>query len=220
MHIRWSDTDRDATNIGPAEPGPQPGGRAPAPGPLGLVQAFVNSNYDLEQDHGAELLDSPEALGRWLYTRNLIPATTQPTGTDLHQALAVREGLRALLIAKHEDRPLDPMAIRAMNAAAPQLPVTVELHADGPSFAAPAAARSPLGVILAAAAGAMLDGTWQRLKACRECNWAFYDRSRNQASNWCSMKVCGGRVKQRAYYERTSTRTSPSAAHRPRRPQS
>jgi predicted RNA-binding Zn ribbon-like protein len=49
----------------------------------------------------------------------------------------------------------------------------------------------------------MLDGTWTRLKACRECSWAFYDHSRNGAGNWCSMKVCGGRVKQRAYYERT-----------------
>lgn len=50
----------------------------------------------------------------------------------------------------------------------------------------------------------MLDGTWQRLKACRECSWAFYDHSKNVAGSWCSMKVCGGRVKQRAYYARQS----------------
>jgi predicted RNA-binding Zn ribbon-like protein len=52
------------------------------------------------------------------------------------------------------------------------------------------------------AAVAMLDGTWSRLKACRECRWAFYDHSRNGAGSWCSMAVCGSRVKQRAYHAR------------------
>ncbi len=33
----------------------QPGGRRPAPSELALVQAFINSHYDLEVNHGAEL---------------------------------------------------------------------------------------------------------------------------------------------------------------------
>jgi predicted RNA-binding Zn ribbon-like protein len=59
-------------------------------------------------------------------------------------------------------------------------------------------------VLLAITATAMLDGTWQRLKACpgHECGWAFYDHSRNQTSRWCSMAVCGGRAKARAHYHR------------------
>ena len=36
------------------DPGPQPGGRAPAPGRLGYLQAFLNSFWDLEC-HGADL---------------------------------------------------------------------------------------------------------------------------------------------------------------------
>jgi hypothetical protein len=56
----------------------------------------------------------------------------------------------------------------------------------------------------AAAFTAMLDGSWARLKACpREiCGWAFYDRSTNASATWCSMRVCGGRVKAGAYYRR------------------
>ena len=51
---------------------------------------------------------------------------------------------------------------------------------------------------------AMEDGTWARLKACREdtCQWAFYDRSKNRSATWCSMAVCGNRAKARTYRQR------------------
>ncbi|MGZ6979737.1 MAG: CGNR zinc finger domain-containing protein, partial [Acidimicrobiia bacterium] len=41
-------------------------------------------------------------------------------------------------------------------------------------------------------------------KACRhdECQWAFYDRSRNRSGQWCVMAVCGNRNKARSYRER------------------
>jgi predicted RNA-binding Zn ribbon-like protein len=175
----------------------QPGGRAPAPGDLALVQAFINSNYSLdEHDHGAELLDSPEALTRWLRRRDLIDPGAALGEQELTDALDVREGLRALLVGKHAEP--DARAIERLNAIAPGLTVTVRLSEDGPRFAA----EHPLGLVLALTAKAMLDGTWAQLKACRECSWAFYDHSKNGAGSWCSMKVCGGRVKQRAYYRR------------------
>src|SRR3954453_9789354 len=174
-------------------PEQQAGGRAPAPGDLALVQAFINSNYSLEEhNHGAELLDGPEGLARWCEARGL------PAGdVSLEEALRVRQGLRALLVAKRAERP-DADAIRGLNTIAPQRKLSVRLDLDGPEFEADDA----LALILALAAKSMLDGTWARLKACKECCWAFYDHSKNGAGSWCSMKVCGGRVKQRAYYER------------------
>ena len=179
-------------------PGPQPGGRRPAPGDLGLVQAFVNSNYDLELEHGAELLHSPAGLRKWLVRRGLIERRARSTMADLHRALAVREGLGALLVAKHEGTKPDPLAIAALSGR-----ITVSLEGDGPRFTrASGNVDGALDLILGVAAAAMLDGSWARLKACRECSWAFYDHSRNGAGNWCSMQVCGGRVKQRAYYRR------------------
>jgi predicted RNA-binding Zn ribbon-like protein len=43
------------------------------------------------------------------------------------------------------------------------------------------------------------DGSWARLKVCAnvECEWAFFDRSRNQQGSWCEMAVCGNRLKNR-----------------------
>jgi predicted RNA-binding Zn ribbon-like protein len=51
----------------------------------------------------------------------------------------------------------------------------------------------------------MLDGSWPRLKACAadNCQWAFYDHSRNHSRVWCSMDVCGNREKVRSYRERS-----------------
>jgi predicted RNA-binding Zn ribbon-like protein len=173
----------------------QPGGRQPAPGHLATVQAFINSNYDLEENHGAELLGSPEALEKWLWRRHLIGAASKTGIADLKRAVELREALRGLLIAKHDGRP---------GALEATMEAKVSLGTEGPSFmAADDSIQAALDLILAWTATAMLDGTWSRLKACRECSWAFYDHSRNGAGNWCSMKVCGGRIKQRRHYEKT-----------------
>ena len=70
----------------------QPAGRAPAPGKLGLVQAFINSNYDLRDDHGAELFGSPDGLREWLERRELADGKSDVTTTELERAIVVREG--------------------------------------------------------------------------------------------------------------------------------
>jgi predicted RNA-binding Zn ribbon-like protein len=42
------------------------------------------------------------------------------------------------------------------------------------------------------------------MKACAadDCQWAFYDSSKNRSRTWCSMDVCGHRAKTRAYRAR------------------
>jgi predicted RNA-binding Zn ribbon-like protein len=59
-----------------------------------------------------------------------------------------------------------------------------------------------LDAVAAVVLGAMLDGSWARLKACRNCNWSFYDYSPNRSATWCSMQICGNRAKTRAYRRR------------------
>ena len=184
--------------------GPQPGDRPPAPGELALVQAFLNSYWDLEEDFGADLLATPEALRRWLLARGLITSDARVTARDRAAAVAVRDGLRALLIANNGEA-LDSEAVAALDREARAAPVAVELAAGEPAFVPlPGRLDGALSAILSIVARSMLDGSWPRMKACRDdhCRWAFYDHSRNAASSWCSMSVCGGRAKQRAYYRR------------------
>jgi predicted RNA-binding Zn ribbon-like protein len=176
----------------------QPGDRPRAPGPLRLVQAFVNT---VDREHGPDLLDEPGGLEEWL-ERNLMPARVAEG--DLVEAREVREALRALLLA-NTGHPRDAGAHAALTRAAARCRLEAVFAPDGVSLVPRAAGvDGALGRILAAAFGAMADGTWQRMKACPRdvCGWAFYDRSSNASATWCSMQVCGGRMKAGAYYRR------------------
>ncbi len=177
----------------------QPGGRAPAPGDLALVQAFINSHYDLEIDHGADLLASACGASEWLARYGLIGSSGKLRRDEHAKLLASREALRAL--ARGERQHPGEIEVLAHGA-----PVHVALTDHGPNWQ-----RLPgegvdgaLGLIFAIAGRAMLEGTWNRLKVCpgEDCGWAFYDHSRNQTGRWCSMSVCGGRAKARTHYRR------------------
>jgi predicted RNA-binding Zn ribbon-like protein len=188
----------------------QPGGRPPAPGELALVQAFVNSHFDLEDDWGADLLATPERLAAWLSDHGLLSVRTALHPRDRDRAVAVREGLRHLAAANN-GVPVPACGstgrtpLEELNTAAGGAAVEVRLRGDGPAFVpAGAGLDRALGVLLAITASAMIDGAWRRLKVCPgdHCGWAFYDHSRNQTGRWCSMSVCGGRAKARAHYHR------------------
>jgi len=184
----------------------QPGGRAAAPGELALVQAFINSHYDLEVEHGEELLASPAALRRWLRRHAALAPEASPTESDLVKVLELRETLRELARTNGDGNASDPAVL---NRFARRAPFEVRFEAPHPSFAlARGGMEASIGLLLGITARAMLDGTWRRLKVCpgEDCGWAFYDHSRNQTGRWCSMRVCGGRAKARSHYRRRRAR--------------
>jgi predicted RNA-binding Zn ribbon-like protein len=106
--------------------------------------------------------------------------------------------------------PLDPAAIQTVNRIADR--ANLQLRFDEHGELRPTTPRrglaAALGGLLAAVADAQAQGTWRRLKACREpgCHWVFYDTSRNAAGVWCSMSVCGSRSKMRTYRRRQQQR--------------
>ena len=182
----------------------QPGDRAPAPGDLRVVQAFVNTFYDLD-DNGRDQLESPGALGRWLLKWDLISPGVRIKQADVHRAIAVREGLRALLYVNNGSG-ADHDAISRLNDAlrGPGLFVQLDPGARPEFRMERAGVDAAIALIATVVAVAQLDGRWSRLKACpgKHCGWAFYDHSRNKASNWCAMSICGSREKAREYRRR------------------
>jgi predicted RNA-binding Zn ribbon-like protein len=162
----------------------------PAPGELRLVQLFVNT---INLDRGDEWLRA------WLEEQGLTPDERA-----LARARVVREAIRELLYANNR-QPVEGDPWTALRHAAD----TAELTVD---FAEPAlvpratGVDGALGSVLVASFAAMADGTWSRLKACRnhDCRWAFYDYSKNRSASWCSMQLCGNRTKTRAYRARRS----------------
>jgi predicted RNA-binding Zn ribbon-like protein len=183
---------------------PQPGDRTPAPGDLALVQAFVNTRWDLDNEL-EEQLKTPSDLARWLAGRRLIAPRTKLSASDLDRALAVREGLRALLFVNNGAKPDAYAAERLKRALAP-VELGVRFDAGGTPELAPTGRGldAAFGGLAKLIAVAQIEGTWRRLKACpgAHCGWAFYDHSRNQSGSWCSMSTCGSRSKAREYRRR------------------
>jgi predicted RNA-binding Zn ribbon-like protein len=183
----------------------QPGGREPAPGDLALVQSFVNSRWNLD-DQLREQLASPAALAQWFSDHDLPLARASRLGEpDLLRALDVREGLRELLF-ENNGASADHDAIVRLNRAVGRSALVVQLaSADQPVFTPrDRDLDAALAQIASIAAIAQVEGSWHRLKACRgdQCGWAFYDHSRNQSGHWCSMSTCGSRSKAREYRRR------------------
>ncbi len=184
----------------------QPGGRPPAPGDLALVQAFMNSRWDLGRlGPDRDQFQSRDALARWFTSRGLLEAGTSVTATQRQRSLDVRDGLQALALVNN-GATADFDLIARLNRALRVPALFVQLDpSTGPDFQATRrdfdAALAMIGTI---AAIAQLNGDWRRLKACRgpHCGWSFYDHSRNQAGSWCAMAVCGSRTKARAYRRR------------------
>ncbi|HEX8121786.1 MAG TPA: CGNR zinc finger domain-containing protein [Solirubrobacteraceae bacterium] len=191
----------------------QPGGRPPSPPPLDLVQAFVNT---VDREHGPDLLDDEEGLAEWLGRRGLggqpprsgdgrgartAPAPVGPK--DLLRARQAREALREILWANGGEDNDVTAAYATLDAAAERARLRPRF-ASGGLEANAGGVDGALGVVLAAAFAAIVDGSFARLKACPRdrCGWAFYDRSPAASATWCSMRVCGGREKARSYYRR------------------
>ena len=179
--------------------------RPRAPGALELVQAFVNT-IDIEA--GVDEFADVGGLRTWLASRS-DDTPADLNGRDLERVIELREAMRGALEANANRRPDGRVADDRLQAAAARLPLRVEGSPDGPVLEpAGAGIEVPLGRTLAAAIRATADGTWRRLKVCRNdsCRWAYWDGSRNRSGVWCAMAVCGNRAKGQAFRARRSVR--------------
>jgi len=172
---------------------------AGVPDQLWLVESFLNS---VDVESGQDDLDSLARFQRWLRDHGLATAAASASGADLALARELRAGLREQLYAHGHGTTADGSAVDSL---AVRVPLRARF-AGGEVGLAPAAGgvAGMLGEVLAAIALADRDGTWRRLKLCREdtCQVVFYDRSKNASRCWCSMAVCGNRNKTRAYRSR------------------
>ena len=185
---------------------PDPGDRQPAPEPLRLVQAFVNT-VDIE--NGVEELTDADALRDVLIRVGALPRGAPPLQDgDLNRALELREALRRLLLANAGGEvDAEALAVLERASGAAELSIRFERGATPTLLPRAAGLDGAIGRILAVVFTSMADGTWPRLKACPRdvCGWIFYDRSRNLSSRWCSMSVCGNRTKIKRYRGKTAT---------------
>jgi predicted RNA-binding Zn ribbon-like protein len=183
----------------------------PAPEPLLLVQAFVNTR---DRSLGTDLLDDADAANQWLHQRGLLAAEATADADDLRAARDVREGLRALIV--HNGNGPAPTAghLRPLREVACSSRPRLSVDPAGRVRVDPGSGRLADGLsrLLLIIRDAQRDGTWPRLKACgnSDCHWAFYDRSHSRRGAWCDMASCGNLIKNRNLRARRSLQRPPT----------
>jgi predicted RNA-binding Zn ribbon-like protein len=190
-----------------AYPAGQPGGRAPAPEGLALVQGFLDS---VDREDRVDAFADLDGLRTWLTDHGLAGASDIVREGDRRRLVAFREALRAV-IAGRDHGAVDRAAQDLVNDAAREATLTVAFDRRGTPRLEPSVAGLDALVarLVADITAASLDGTWPRLKVCPRaaCGWAFYDASKNRSGRWCAMSVCGGRTKSARARARRATGT-------------
>jgi predicted RNA-binding Zn ribbon-like protein len=170
------------------------------PNNLQLVIDFVNT---LDVEAGKDRTDTPAHLADWLGEQGLRALDDPPLGApELTQAIELRESLRRVLVG-HSHHTESAEAAQHLEDVAERGQLSVRFCPEGATEIVPRAEGYPgvLAQLLVPVAHASMDGTWARMKACvaDDCQWAFYDQSRNRSGRWCDMAVCGNRTKVRTY---------------------
>ncbi|MBA6436576.1 CGNR zinc finger domain-containing protein [Streptomyces sp. GMR22] len=179
--------------------------RQEAPQPLELVRQFINT-FDSERH-----TDSLETVGlarAWLTNHGFTGELTIVDEFVRQRIVDFREALRSLARANSApDGRVDQAALRVLEDAIQDSGVHLGFHTDGRPDLAPetdTGIEGVLGRYTAIVGLAAFDGSWRRMKIClaHDCQWAFYDHSKNRSGTWCQMSECGNRSKVRAYRAR------------------
>jgi predicted RNA-binding Zn ribbon-like protein len=168
---------------------------------IDLLVDFVNS-HDLEEETDA--IADPGLLRTWI-AEHAGEYLLDVDERDQRRVLELREALRALLRSNNGGEAGEP-ELEPLRKAAERSRYRLSFDGDGHLSLAPA--RADLtgfeSRLLLAIERLQCEEAWPRLKACtdEECQWAFYDTTRNRSRTWCSMDVCGNREKTRRYRSR------------------
>jgi predicted RNA-binding Zn ribbon-like protein len=183
----------------------EPGGRPKAPGRLELLQRFINSyNHDFPREW--DRIGTPKRAEAWLRQKRLVEPGDRISDVDVARLRELREAMRALAIVNQTGQSPAP-AIDVLRRVAAGAQLIVAIDDTGRTALEPArrGVDGAVATLLGILHEAQLTGHWSRLKGCRQCGYAFFDRSKNRSATWCAMSICGNRTKNRAYYRRRRT---------------
>ena len=178
---------------------------------------FLNTKPVLAQGP-TELLPGFHALERWLIASGTVTSAkdkatlrswrhSAEAAAYLVQLLAFREKLReAVLRMEGKSSPVNAF-LAEVNSLLVRHPYPALLHKrDGrilreTSFEL----RRPTDLwapIAAAAADLLAETELSRIRKCESCVVHFFDRSKKGSRRWCSMNICGNKLKVAAYQRR------------------
>lgn len=167
------------------------------------ILLFLNTLNLLE---GSDRLGVASGLSEW-FREDVLGSPWEISLQDVVWAVEFREALRSLASINSGGAP-SPAALEVVNRAARSALLRLRFSPEGRSSldSMGPGLDGTIGRLLAAMHMAMTDGSWSRIKICRNpaCRWAYYDRSRNRSRVWCEMAECGNRMKARRLRRRRS----------------
>ncbi|HET6938851.1 MAG TPA: CGNR zinc finger domain-containing protein [Nocardioides sp.] len=163
-----------------------------------LIRDFVNT---LDHELGTDALETSDGTSTFLSDHELLAGPARVSELQRATATRLRHALHDALELNHEaargplpdlDAILGELSVRLSWNGRGVVAEPVEDGVDG--------ALARIGL---AAHEAMAQNVWWRLKICAfdECEWAYYDQSKNRSRSYCEYG-CGNKLKTRAYRAR------------------
>ena len=182
-----------------------------------LALDFLNTRPILAEGP-KELLPDVDALVRWLVASGLLTrhnskalakkwSDTPQAAALLRELLKFRERLRAVVIRQEARLSVSNEFIAETNSLLKHHPSVIALQQKGKKLELEAASEpekpndvwAPIAIAVAELLSGVSPG---RLRKCEACIVHFLDTSKKGSRRWCSMNICGNRIKVAAYQRR------------------
>jgi predicted RNA-binding Zn ribbon-like protein len=182
-----------------------------------LALDFLNTKLALP-DGPKELLPDSDALVRWLGASGLLASHKQKSlarkwrgapkfEAFLKELLPFRERLRAEIVRLEKGLPVSNAFAADVNSLLEQHPCVVALRRNGQKLERkivfePEAPEDVWAPVAMAVAELLSDVPPGRVRQCGACIVHYYDTSKKGSRRWCSMNICGNKIKVAAYQRR------------------
>jgi predicted RNA-binding Zn ribbon-like protein len=172
-----------------------------------------------------ELLPDVAALERWLFASGMVTSAraravrswrnSAEAAAFLKQLIAFREKLRESVLRIESGSPPTDAFLAEVNALLLQYPRRTSLRKRGAKVTREALVelRKPTDLwtpIVDATVDLLTETESSRIRKCESCVVHFFDTSKKGSRRWCSMNICGNKLKV-ANYRRRKRREKPTA---------
>jgi predicted RNA-binding Zn ribbon-like protein len=187
------------------------------------VLDFLNTR-PVQNGEAMELLPDFTALLRWFRTGGLLSrrqeaALERQWGQSARAGRAVeairgfRERLRGEVIQWEGGHPVHRPMINEINRLMASYPMSTRLSTNGKELSTelyfqPQRPEDFFAPLAQAAAMLFIGADRDRVRKCNQCVLHFVDTSKKGTRRWCSMRLCGNRLKVASYAARQRSRTA------------
>lgn len=186
-----------------------------------LILDFLNTRPVLPQGP-TELLRDVQALERWLIASGMMrpvkarslmrnSRNSSHATSFLKELLAFRERLRSAVLRMESGLAASDEFIQEVNAGLVLYRPTTALHTREGRIVRelsfdPKAPTDLWAPLLDGTADLLAEPEPGRIRKCEACVVHFFDTSKKGARRWCSMNICGNKLKVAAYQRRQRDR--------------